>query len=87
MIATHLFGVDLGGLNFALQPSAGQPIVDSPADVIGSGVAPMGPPGVVAIALTKESQCVDKPSLDEIINPGSLLGGVALFAFIGFWSG
>ncbi len=87
MVGAHNGRVDVGGFDFVFEGGRYQEVVDAPADVVGPGAAKVRPPGVKAVALVEEAERVDKTGVNEGLEPGSLLGGVAFFAHVGFGTG
>ena len=51
-------GVDFGFFDLVFQAFGCQKVVDTPADVVGAGVGPVRPPGVVAVTFSKHTECV-----------------------------
>ena len=83
MVAAHDRGVDIGGDDARHETLRDQEVVDAPAHVSLAGLGEVGPPGVKAVALVKESKGVDEPRVEVVLKPLSLLGGVAGLADVG----
>src|SRR5436190_20971600 len=56
--------MNFGGLHLGLQACRNKHIVDAPADISGTGIAEMAPPGVVAVSLLEHAKRIDEAGVD-----------------------
>lgn len=60
MVGVHRLGEDEGALELGQEGFGDQTVVQTPTLVVGAGIGPVGPPGVVVGVLVEVSETVDK---------------------------
>lgn len=86
MVGAHHIWVNLCAGDAVLQLLARQPVVDTPANVAGTGICPVGPPGIGGLLVGVEgAEGVDKSSFFEGVKASALFIGEAVFADVRLW--
>ena len=86
VVGAHDFGQDEGLFEFWNQLFLDKEIVNAPADIALTGIRPVAPPSVVAIAIWgKVAERVNKTSFNDSVYAFALFLRIAVFALIRFW--
>ena len=82
MVRTHDVGMYLRRADLLCQSLAHEEVIYAPAHISRPGVGEVRPPAVVSVAFSKNTQCIYKTCVNEILKAFTLFFGKTLFTVV-----